>query len=50
MRRSGRPEDLTGEAVLEFDRLTIDDHLSGPGGRPVASGTGTVGHVCGERD
>ena len=38
-------EDLTGEAVLELDRLPIDDHLSRPGGRPVTR-TGTVGYVC----
>ncbi len=23
----GRPEDLAGEAVLEFDHLTLDDHF-----------------------
>lgn len=40
-----RSEDLAGEAVLELDRLAVDDHLLRPGRRPVAGAA--VGHVCG---
>ena len=36
MRGARRPEDLAREAVLQLHRLPIDDHLLGPGGRPVA--------------
>lgn len=43
-------EDLTGKAVLELDRLPIDDHLFRPGGRPVPW-TGAIGYICqGESD
>lgn len=36
MRGTWRSEDLAGEAVLQLDGLAVDDHLLGPGGRPVA--------------
>lgn len=39
------PEDLAGEAVLELHRLPVDDHLSGPRGRPVPWTTGAVSRV-----
>lgn len=40
---SGRPEDLAGETILQLDRLAVDDHLLGPGRRPVAGAA--VSHV-----
>lgn len=36
-------EDLAGEAVLQFDCLAVDDHLLGPGWRPVACAA--VSHI-----
>lgn len=39
------PEDLAGEAVLELHRLPVDDHLSGPRGRPVPWTTGAISGV-----
>lgn len=38
-----RSEDLAGEAILQLDCLAIDDHLLGPGRRPVASTA--IGHI-----
>lgn len=40
-----RSEDLAGEAVLQLDRLAVDDHLLRPGWRPVAGAA--IGHVFG---
>lgn len=41
-----RSEDLAGEAVLQLDRLAVDDHLLCPGGRPVAGAA--VSHIFGK--
>lgn len=41
-----RSEDLAGEAVLQLDRLAVDDHLLGPGRGSVARAA--IGHVYGE--
>lgn len=41
-----RSEDLAGEAILQLDRLAIDDHLLGPGRRPVASTA--ISHIFGK--
>ena len=38
MRGSWGSEDLTGEAVLELDDLTLDDHLLRAGRRSVCVG------------
>lgn len=39
VRGARRPEDLAGEAVLQLNRLALDEHLLGAGRRPVC---GTV--------
>lgn len=41
-----RSEDLAGEAILQLYRLAIDDHLLGPGRRPVASAA--ISHIFGK--
>lgn len=43
-----RPEDLAGEAVLQLDCLAVDEHLLGPGRRPVAGGA--ISHVFGRTE
>lgn len=41
-----RSEDLAGEAILQLDCLTVNDHLLGPGRRPVASAA--ISHILGK--
>lgn len=43
-----RSEDLASEAIFQLDRLAVDDHLLGPGRRPVA-GT-AISHILGKSE
>lgn len=46
VRGARRPEDLAGEAVFQFDRLALDEHLLGAGRRPVCGAVQRVWHFC----
>lgn len=47
VRRTRRPEYLAREAVLQLDRLTLDEHLFGARRRPKRRTVERVWHLCG---